>query len=325
MIRITLSLVFGLTMCNCILGQQLPMFTQTQDHISLLNPAAINNDFLLYEQNMSASASYHRQWLGFENAPQTQTLRFDYINQNAGGNFKLLTGGHIINDQTGPTGTTGIYGKIGAVMSEDPTYGGFAAALSVGISQYRVDGSKFRARDLNDVLAVGSQSKVMPDVGLGVSYFKKMSGGGFFDDDWFNAGLSVPQVLGINVAYKTDNGQYSIKRTQHIYAHGSWIHYTDSDRESFLQPSVIVRYAPNAPLNTDFNLRYQFNPAFYLGTGAATSGMYHAEMGVNLGENVGLLGALRIGYAFEYALSNFAAYTGSGHEINFVYSFGNDK
>ncbi len=322
MIKSTISLVLAFCVYSYAHAQQLPLFTQNQDNLGLINPAAISNNFLLHELPMSASATYRRQWTGFENGPQTQTLRFDYINANAGGNFKLISGGHLINDQTGPTGTTGIYGKIGAVMSEDPTYGGFAAALSIGVSQYRIDASKFRARDLNDVLATGNQSKILPDVGLGLSYFQKLGGNGFFDEDWVSGGISIPQVLGLNANYKTEKGTYSIQRTQHYYANASWIHFTDSNQESFLQPSVMLRYAKNVPFNTDINLRYQFNPALYLGTGVSTAGNFHAEAGFNIGEDMGLIGLLRFGYSFDYALKNYGSYSGSAHEVNVIYAFG---
>ena len=324
MIKYTISLVLAFCVYSHSYAQQLPLFTQSQDYIGIINPAAISNNFLLHDLPMSIGATYRRQWTGFENAPQTQTIRFDLINPNAGGKFKLLTGGHIMNDQTGPTGMTGVYGKIGAVLSEDPSSGGFSAALSAGVSQYRVDASKFRARDLNDVLTTGSQSKILPDVGLGLYYFKRLNGG-FFDDDWVSGGVSVPQVFGLNLNYKTEKGEYNIQRIQHIYANASWIHFTDRDRETYLQPSVMFKYAPNAPLNADINLRYQFNPAFFLGLGSSTGGNFHAETGFNIGEDMGLAGMLRLGYSFDYAFSNFGPYAGSTHELNVVYAFGNNN
>ncbi|MEM1121843.1 MAG: type IX secretion system membrane protein PorP/SprF, partial [Bacteroidota bacterium] len=159
--------------CCCMLlvsaslwGQQLPLFSQYQDNYIAINPAMVSRDYLINEDNLSFGASHRNQWTDFENSPQTQLIRGEYLYDN--GSFGLLTGGYLINDQTGPTGLTGLYGRVGGVLAGDPYYGGIALGLSLGIVQYRVDTRELNLRDQNDIVAADNQQQLFPDVGFGL-------------------------------------------------------------------------------------------------------------------------------------------------------------
>ena len=82
------------------------------------------------------------------------------------------------------------------------------------------------------------------------------------------------------------------------------------------------KYTPNAPVNIDFNLRYQLVDHFWIGTGVSTAGNYHLEAGYILGENMGWYSHLRIGYGFDYSFTTFGPAAGPAHEINLFYTFG---
>jgi hypothetical protein len=96
--------------------------------------------------------------------------------------------------------------------------------------------------------------------------------------------------------------------------------YLFFDNNSFIEPSVWVKYVPNAPVNVDVNLRYQLPGSLWVGTGGSTAGMLHLEAGVLLGENLGLNNSIRIGYAYDYSFRTFGPFVGGGHEINVSYS-----
>jgi len=294
-------------------AQQLSLFTQYRENASLINPAAIEGDFFAYGQNMTFGVSYRSQWVGLANGPRTQTLRGSYLNTDYSG-VTLLAGGHIINDQTGPTGFTGAYGRIGGVVTSDPEYSGLSIALSAGIVQYRVDASKIRLRDPNDVLGEQDQSQLFPDVGLGLYYYQMVG-----DGDFFYTGLSVPQVIGLDLTFQDENGEFYTKRVQHFYGLLGFYKFFNDD--SFLEPSVWVKYAPNAPVNADINLRYQLPSSFWIGTGVSTGGNFHMDAGVVIGQNSGFDNTIRLGYGFDYSFSSFGPTAGSTHELNLTFSF----
>ena len=299
-----------------VFSQQLSLFTQYRENQTIINPAAIGSSYLAFEQNLAFGASYRRQWQGIEGAPVTANIRGDYLH-TGGSPVTLITGGYLMNDQTGPTGFTGAYGRIGGMITGDPYYGGIAAGLSFGAVQYRVNTSEIRLRQSNDVLALDDQSRIFPDVGLGVFAYTRLDKG-MFKGDYLYGGVSVPQVIGLDLRFKNDNGEFSTRRVQHFY--GMLGFYKFFRNEGFLEPSLWVKYAPNAPVNVDINLRYQMARNFWIGAGGATAGTMHLETGVLIGENLGFNNTLRIGYGFDYHFSSFGPYTGGSHEINITYS-----
>ncbi|MEM8907643.1 MAG: PorP/SprF family type IX secretion system membrane protein [Bacteroidota bacterium] len=314
-----LLIAFSLSICYQIAAQQLPLFTQYNEQVGLINPAAVSNDFLLYEHNISFGASVRQQWVGLESAPRTQNIRGEYIFADTEG-LGLIAGGHLINDQTGPTGFTGVYGRVAGILSGDPYESGISAGFSFGMVQYRVNISDIKFLELNDVLVAEDQTRLYPDVGFGIYAYKRINQG-FLDDSQIYGGISVPQLIGLDLEFKDENDEFFTKRVQHFYGLLGMIKYLDDGK--FIQPNVWVKYTENVPVNIDFNIRYQLVPSFWLGTGASTAGNLHLETGVILGESVGYSNHFKIGYGFDYSFRTFGPAVGTTHELNLFYSFGN--
>ncbi len=307
-------LLIGLTIN--LFSQQLSLFTQYRENITILNPAAVGGQYLTNEENLTFGATHRAQWQGIDGAPTTSTLRGDYL-FDGGGSVSLLTGAYLINDQTGPTGFTGLYGRVGGLISGDPSYGGISLGLNFGMVQYRVDASQIRLREEGDVIGVEDQTTLYPDVGVGVFAYTLLDGG-IFDDDYLYGGISVPQVFGLDLTFTGQDGEFFTQRVQHMYAMVGLYKFLRD--ESFVEPSLWVKYAPNAPVNLDFNLRYQMAANFWIGLGAATSQTMHLEAGFILGDNLGLNNSLRIGYGYDYSFTDFGPYTGGAHELNLSFS-----
>jgi len=305
-----------LVLCLCLStvaqAQQLSLFTQYRENATILNPAAMESDFLAYGQRMTVGASYRSQWSDISGNPTTQALRFSFTGDNRGAS--LMGGGYIMNDQTGPTGFTGAYARLGSVISGDPENSGLVIALSAGIVQFRVDANEIALRDPNDVVGNSNHTELFPDVGAGIFYYQMMN-----NDNMFYTGVSVPQVAGIDLAFKNAAGQFNIQRVQHFYGTLGLYHYFRND--GFIEPSIWIKYVDGAPLNADFNLRYQTSTSIWLGVGGATSGNFHFEAGFNLGDNLGLYNNLKIAYGYDYSYSTFGPSVGDTHEIQVSYSF----
>lgn len=299
-------------------AQQLPLFTQYRENVAVINPAAMESDFLAFGQNVTIGASYRAQWVGLSGAPTTQLVRGTYLNPDLSG-VTLLAGGHLINDQTGPTGFTGFYGKIGGVLTNDIDEGGLAVALSAGFVQFRVKASEIRLRDPDDNIGTIDQSQFYPDLGIGLYFYRMLDGA--WDGDFIYAGVSVPQIFGLDLSFQDqETGEYLITRNQHIY--GMLGLYKFFDNGGFIEPSVWVKYVANAPVHADINLRYQLPSALWIGAGGAINGTAHIEAGLTLGDNVGFDNTLKIGYGFDYSFSSFGPTAGSSHEVNLSMSFG---
>jgi type IX secretion system PorP/SprF family membrane protein len=311
----TLFYLFVLICCSPTLAQQLPLFTQYRDYHSLLNPAAISSDFMLNTYKISAGASMRLQWLSVANNPKTQVLRAEWVTRPEN-TFSFITGGYLMNDQTGRTGTTGVYGRLAGYFSGNPKNEGFAAGLNIGAVQYRLDASESRLWDADDKLLGTRQQQILPDVSVGVFGYRSLTND---EDNILYGGLSVPQALGLNVQLKTENGKgYGIKRLQHYYGQVGFYHFLSA--ESFIEVSSWWRYVKNVPLDVDVNVRYQMQEYLWLGVGFSTSKILHAEFGCLLGQVFELDNRdVKIGYGYDYSFSPIAPFFGASHEINLTF------
>lgn len=303
---ISLSLLLSLS-GGGLFAQQLSLFTQYRENATLINPAAMESDFLTFGYNMLFGANYRRQWAGLENTPETQSLRFSYINDRARG-ATYHAGGYLLNDQTGPTGYTGIYGRIGTVISQDPEDSGLSVGLAVGYVAYQVRGDELILQDNGDPIAGANQSQSHPDLGFGVYYYKNVG-----RDHLFYGGVSVPQLLGFDVTYQDEDGQFSVQRQRHYYGMAGWYFFTSE--ESFLELSSWVKYIEGVPFNADLTVRYQLPSAPYVGAGISTASNFHFEAGVNLGQSYGADSNFRFGYGYDYSFSSFGPSVGGTHEL----------
>lgn len=302
-----LCLVFACVASGSVLAQQLSLFTQYRENASIINPAALESDFLTFGYNLSFGANYRKQWAGLENSPETQTVRASYINPNSTG-VTFTAGGFLLNDQTGPTGYTGAYGRVGAVIGRDPEYSGISVGLSAGFVGYRVKVSELVVRDDGDLLLGADRSQSHPDVGLGVYGYSYIN-----DYSLLYGGISIPQVLGFDVTFQDENGDFSVQRLRHYYAMAGWYWFTGDD--SFLELSSWIKYVDGAPLNADLSVRYQLPSAPYLGAGISTAGNFHFEAGINVGQSYRATSNFRVGYGYDYSFSQFGPSAGGTHEI----------
>lgn len=310
-LRLLISAGVLLVLSGALSAQQLSLFTQYRESAPLINPAAMEVDYLNFGYNITVGLNYRKQWTGISGSPETQSARFSYVSPESG----LVAGGFVINDQTGPTGFTGAYGRIGYTidLGGDRVDQGLTIAVHGGYVGYQVRGSEIRLRDRGDVIGTMNQGQGHPDVGAGIYYYNLNRNNGMF-----YAGLSAPQVLGFNLLFQNDEGEFEVERVRHYYAMTGYHFLFDND--GILELSAWGKYVEGAPFNADFNLRYQTPSALYLGAGAATSGNAHVEAGVTLGDNVGLENIIRIGYALDYSFSSFGPSVGATHEIQASFS-----
>lgn len=261
---------------------------------------------------MSFGASIRRQWTGIENNPQTQLLRGDYIFK--GDAVSLNTGVHIIKDQTGPTGFTGAYARLAGIVGNTEN-GGFSAGFNAGLVQFKLNGSQIEFPDPTDALANRDYRTLYPDVGLGIFAYKRINRSGFLDGDNMYAGFSVPQVFGLDLTFREQNKDFTIKRIPHYYALAGYYKYLNDD--SYFEASAWLRYVKNVPFQADFNCRYQMSSYLSMGLGYSTNKSIHAEFGLLLGENVGWrTHAIKIGYGYDMPFNTISPHFGAAHEIN---------
>jgi len=280
-----------------LVAQQLPLLsTQSAENY---NPSIINTDYFKNYSPTSISLRYRYQWTGLEDAPNSLIGHFAHWNED----YSLLFGGSLINDQTGPTGFTGLYGKIGyGINISDNLL--LSIALRGGVVQYRVKGNELNFLEADDI-ASNVDSKLFPDFSLGATLY--------FEERYY-LGISAPQILGVDLKFKKDSNDFNIQRVQHF--HGIVGTFFDLNN-SIIDLSSEVRYLENIPLHFTGRIKYEYQKIFWLGLGVANSSEVSADIGVllNTGRNDNVL---RLGYAFSNYFQKYGPAFGSTHEIGFT-------
>ncbi len=306
-------------------AQQLPTFTRYHENLTFINPGALYIDNMFDKYSLYLGATYRYQWVGLKDAPTTQVVRFDNRLNDYDKSFDWClcnAGLTLINDQTGPTGFMGIYGRFAYIADMTGRSGGkyLSIGINAGMVQYRVKTSSLSFNTGGDpTQGENSKSVYYPDFGGGVFFYSELSSNqGFF------VGVSVPQTLGLNLTFRTDDGSFGMKRTQHFYGLVGGNFGLDVLK---FRPTIWAKYLPNAPFNLDANLIMQYNKQAWLGFGFATSQVAHLEFGiipVNLlnggNENNG---ELKIGFSFSYPFQNYGPAFGPIGEVNVTYMLDN--
>jgi hypothetical protein len=97
----------------------------------------------------------------------------------------------------------------------------------------------------------------------------------------------------------------------------------------FVEPSLWLKYTPNAPLQMDVNVRFQMSELFWIGTGYSVSmgesfqgNHLHLEAGFVLGDAVGFEDKRwKVGYGFDRALTAYGPKFGSTHEVSLMFAW----
>ncbi len=302
-------------------AQQLPQFSQYMHNMYLLNPAAACTD-----SDAEANLGYRQQWSGFDGAPFTY-----YLNGAVNLGKKPLAASpllaipistpSIVHPNTGQRYPKHVVSAMAAVdeyglFKRTSVMAGYAYHHPVGDKSYLAVGTSmgwygltFGASQVrlenpldliyNDFVSMGTQSNLF-DINAGV----------YFYNDRFFAGYSVYQ-LGqneINLGNETTPANLSDAQLQmHHYA---TVGYTFALGENFtLTPSTMVKVRPPAPVSADVNVKVEWQERFWMGLS------YRNEDAVAIMAGLSISDWLRIGYSYDYVVSQINNLSSGSHEI----------
>ena len=272
-----------LTVYSTVQSQQLPLFTQYRENQSILNPAALNIDYITSEYNFSFGISSRDQWsqtnlkLSGDNkvrfGPWTGTARFEWITP-----LNLFVGGYIMSDKAGAIEYTGVYLRLGYILdlSEDLH---LATALSLGRNQFRLEFAQDLLFDyavqFSEVGTIEPFKENYWDQSLGVFAWYEFSPAGL-EGDFLYAGLSFPQMRGLpldqmnSVQSEDDLDPESYLRYNVLAGVYKYI-----SEETFLEGSLMfTKLIPpdnvvKTPSKITLNSRFHFQDKFWLGVGSS--------------------------------------------------------
>ncbi len=294
-----LILVFGfiLTM-NSLFGQQDPQYTQYMYNMNVLNPAYAGSTGTL-----SLGMLARKQWTDIDGAPKTATFSAHApVVRNVGGGFS------VIADEIGPVKEQNIYADLSYTIKTSEE-GRLAFGLKGGVTLQRIDLlSIILPQDPNDPLFEDNVNNTYPNFGAGIFYYT----------DKFYVSFSVPNILK-STHFEKSNGIISEASEEMHYFLTSGYVFNLSENTKF-KPSFMAKGVTGAPVSIDLNANFLFYERLELGAS------YRYDDSVSALINFGVTRSFRIGYAYDYNVSDFDySNTGGSHEIILLYDIDFNK
>lgn len=298
--RIALCLFFGAALFTSSPGcaQQHPIFTQYMFNGLVLNPAYAGS-----HESMTLTASVRSQWSGLKRAPQTQVfsahspLKFT----------RSAVGGVFTHDRAGVISQSMAYGTyayhIPVSKNSKVSVGGQA-----GATFYKGNFSELNIVTQNntgDVAFAGNESRILPNLGIGVYYYSKKT----------YVGLSLPTLIN----NKWNNYDQLARSTQQRHYFLTAGHIFDVNPELKLKPNVLLRWAENGPFQFDLNANLFIKSTVGVG------------LSYRMGDSMDVLfewlanDQLAIGYSYGYPTTELASVQWGTHEFVLNYRLKRDK
>jgi type IX secretion system PorP/SprF family membrane protein len=279
-------------------AQQDAMVSQYMFNGLFLNPAYGGT-----HPYITGSLLYRTQWTGFSGAPQTGLFAID----GPLANDKMGLGCIISHDKIGVTEQTDFYATYSYKIKLGKDKLSFG--LRGGVSDYRAKLTSLTYWDASDVVFTSDiKSALIPKFGFGMYYYGEK----------YYAGFSIPTLIAYDKDYtfSVDVEKSSYLR-RHYYLNGGYV-FTLSELFK-LKPSLLLKYNPAAPLEADINVSVLYKDKLWFGASFRTGDavVFLVEYQTN--------NRIRIGYSYDYSISNLQKYSYGSHEIMLAYDFGKGK
>lgn len=289
-IKITLLLLIVIT--SKAYGQQDPQYTQYMYNMHVLNPAYAGS-----EGTLNIGLLGRTQWVGIDGAPRTLTAT---INSPVGKRVGL--GLSVIADEIGPTKEQNVYADFSYTLPVSDE-GNLAFGLKGGVTFLDVNLAQLRLVTQGDVMFKDNINKVMPNFGAGMFYYT---------DDYY-IGLSVPNILKSTHI----NKDYSAVEEVHGFLTAGYIF--DINEDIKLKPSTMLKATVGAPLSIDLSLNALIKNFIELGLSWRHDDSVSGLVNVKVARNI------RIGYAYDYTLSELSNYNSGTHELMLLINISNSR
>lgn len=285
----------------CLKGfaQQDAQFTQYMYNMSVINPAYATSEMGV----LNLGAIYRTQWVGAVGAPKTGSFfAHTPIKEN------MEIGLSFINDQIGEGAVTEntIAADFAYIITLNEKVK-LSFGAKAGVNLFSIDHNGFV---LPDGTIVGQNSND-PAFGNINKSFLNLGAGTFLYSDNYYLGLSVPNFLP-NKHLKENSGVGTDE--MHFFLTGGYV-WNINDKLKF-KPATMVKAVQGAPLSFDITANFLINNRFEAGAA------YRFDDSVS-----GLVGfrvtpTLRVGYAYDYTLSNLGDYNSGSHEVFLLFDLG---
>lgn len=284
------SLLMGISFYG--FSQQDPVYTQYMNNLLTIQPAYAGTSGALNITGISRA-----QWVGFEGAPNTNTLTINGPLRR----FNVGLGLSVVNDKWGPIRQNGVYVDYAYhVKVGDEQF--FSMGIKGGFNIYQAYLTDLRIVDPNDlVFAYDVNFKFLPNMGLGAMWH----------GDRFFVGASAPKILKNRI--QSDNTENVYREVLHFYGMAGYVFFL-SDMLKF-KPTVLYRWAERTPSYADFSGSFLFYDRVWVG------GTYRLKNSYGLIFQFNVNTQLKFGYSFDQTTFHPTQVNSGTHEFLISYDF----
>lgn len=263
-----------------------------------LNGLAINPAYAGSRECFSNTIMYRNQWIGFEGAPETQTISSHTSLLNEKHSVGLL----LFHEKIGISNSYDIYGNY--AFRFRLAGGKFALGLKAGTSIIQSSYSDIETGDGGDPEFTAGENEIsyQPNFGFGAYYYT----------DKFYLGASIPSFL----SYKSDGGKYTaynnIKYYDFILSTGVLIGKSDNFK---IRPTMLMRYRLNGEFQFDIGSNFILYKVFWIGAAYR----YNDEMAFMFEYHIN--DQIRLGGSYDLEIGDFAGMNNGSFEVLLRYEF----
>jgi len=300
---IAFALLFSMGIAT-VTAQQQPLHTMFMYNKLLINPA-----YAGYHDHVCASAIVRQQWIGFDGAPETQSLSI----HGPLASQRLGIGMNLQRRSLGVSSST----TLDAIYDYRFPLGKGTLSLGVQASGrfLEVDYSDPAVKTVQDIhidpgVEAIADNKFLANVGAGLYYYTSQ----------FYLGLSAPRLMSSDIDFEVNN-LFTAKEQAHYYLM-SGVALPLTYKLSFV-PQVLFRYTNATPLSVDLNLGLRWREDYAVGVT-----IRKGDTDNDLLESIDILASakiargLRIAAAYDFTMSELAHYSDGSIEFMIMYCFG---
>ncbi|MBZ4034460.1 type IX secretion system membrane protein PorP/SprF [Flavobacterium sp. 17A] len=275
-------------------AQQDPEYTHYMYNMSVVNPAYATG----VPAMMNFGGLYRTQWVGAYGAPKT----FTFFGHSAISE-KIEAGISFISDDIGDGAKkeNNVYADFAYVLK----LGGknkLSLGLKAGFSSMQTNFNGFRFTDPQTDIAFSENiNATKPNIGVGAYYFR----------DNLYVGLSAPNLLKSKYIEEKSGVNAFGSEEIHTFLTAGYV-FQVNDRLK-LKPAFMSKFVKGAPITLDVTANVLYNEKFELGAA------YRIDDSVSAMFNINVTPTLRVGYAYDYTLTNFGQFNSGTHEIMLLF------
>lgn len=278
-----------------LVAQQDAQYTQY-----MFTPLSLNPAYAGTRESMDMALLFRNQWTNMPGAPKNLnfTVQSPIGKKNAG------VGAEFLHESIGPKTIGSIRLSYSYRIKLGP--GKLSFGLKAGFNNYKYDWEAIKYRDQGDPYHQargGQEAWMVISADFGMYYYTKS----------FYAGACATHLNGDNL-YNLHDTLNEGTQVMHLFIPaGVGLQVSET---FVINPSILVKMAPAAPVDIDVNCNFLIENKLWLGAG------YRSKYGITALVMWNINEKMRMGYSYDYGLNRIGAFGRGSHELMLGYGLG---